>query len=65
MIATGSYSAPFDEKPRSPDNALQLRSFLVSCPDSSKEAGVVRTHMQAFVELDCFGKAGCIFFVKW
>lgn len=63
-IATGSYSAPFDEKPGSPDNALQLRSFLVfflPCPDSSKEAGVVRTHMQAFVELDCFGKAGCIF----
>lgn len=69
MIATGSYSAPFDEKPRSPDNALQLRSFLVTCfflpcPDSSKEAGLVWTHMQGFCRAGLFWKSWVYFFCE-
>lgn len=48
---------------------LQLRSFLVTCfflpcPDSSKEAGLVRTHMQGFCRAGLFWKSWVYFFCE-
>lgn len=48
---------------------LQLRSFLLTCfflpcPDSSKEAGLVRTHMQGFCRAGLFWKSWVYFFCE-
>lgn len=69
MIATGSYSAPFDEKPQSPDSVCSSAPFLLlvfflPCPDSSKEAGLVRTHMQGFCRAGLFWKSWVYFFCE-